>query len=100
MIAYFVHNNETKTDTIYLPGRECCYTVNRSRMAEFLSQDLDFQNPSSDICIDVPPEEFGGVIALRDENGELRVLNPELWRLRLTAFMGNDTISEINMEEI
>ena len=78
----------TKTDSIYVPERQCSYIVDRTRMAIFISADPDFECWSGEKCIVVPPEEFGGVIALRDDNGDMSVLSPELWQQRLTALMG------------
>ena len=45
----------------------------------------DFLSWSLESCVVVPPEEFGGVIALRDGTGDLQVLNPELWEQRVTS---------------
>jgi hypothetical protein len=89
MIAYFVHHGQSSTDTIYLPEKRCCYPVDRTLLAAFLGTGPDSACWSEDGCIEVPPEEFGEVIALRDENGDMNVINHELWQQRLTAVLGN-----------
>ena len=88
MMTYFIHNNETQADSIYIPDGECFLQVDADRMKEFISETPRFVNATAEICRIVPPEEFGGVIALRDESGNVRVLNPELWYQRLIAHLG------------
>lgn len=86
MIAYFVHNSETDTDTVYLPERQRCYTVNSTRAMEFIAAEPDFTSWTKGI--EIPPEDFGGVIAFRDNKGGMIVLNEELWQQRLAAHLG------------
>lgn len=89
MIAYFVHNKEKQTDMIYLPELHCFIEVNPDRMEAFISVDPDFASWSGEKCNLVPPEEFGGVIATREDKGDINILNAELWKERMMAHLGN-----------
>lgn len=85
MIAYFVHNSETQTDMIYLPEIHCFVEVDRDRMEAYISVEPDFASWSGQKCALVPPEEFGGVIATREDKGDISILNEELWKARMMA---------------
>lgn len=89
MIAYFVHNNDTDADLIYLPDSQCIVSVNRERMEAFISVEPDFASWSGDNCEAVSPEEFGGVIATREDKGDVCILNPELWKERMMSYLGD-----------
>lgn len=89
MIAYFVHNSETKKDFIYLPEIHCFVEVNRDRMDAYISVDPDFASWSGEKCSLVPPEEFGGVIATREDKGDVSILNEELWKERMMSYLSN-----------
>jgi len=89
MIAYFVHNSDTESDLIYLPEMHCFVAVDRDRMEAFISVDPDFASWIGETCELVTPEEFGDVIATREDEGDVSVLNHELWKERLTAHLGN-----------
>ena len=85
MIAYFVHNSETQTDSIYLPDSESFFAVDSARLNSFISKAPDFTRWSKEKSMPLPPEEFGGVIAIREDKGEVEVLSPDLWQQRLKA---------------
>lgn len=88
MIAYFVHNPETQHDTITLPDMGCTVAVDGERMEAFISVNPVFAQWSGDACSDLSPEDFGTVIATREESGDVCVLKPELWQQRLKAHLG------------
>ena len=89
MIAYFVHNAATESDLIYLPNMHCFLSVDRERMEAFISVNPDFSSWSGETCELVPPEELGDVIATREDQGDVTVLNPELWKQRMMAHLGS-----------
>jgi hypothetical protein len=49
----------------------------------------DFANWTGMRCAQVKPEEFGTVIATRDDQGDVCILKEELWRERMLAHLGN-----------
>lgn len=89
MIAYFVHNGETATDLIYLPDMHCFVSVNRERMEAFISVAPDFESWTGETCQLVQPEEFGEVIATREDKGDVCVLKPDLWKERMMLHLGS-----------
>ena len=89
MIAYFVHDSKKEKDMVVLPDRECTIPVNRDRLEAFISVDPVFASWSGDACGLVAPEDFGVVIATRDDGGDVCVLNHDLWRERMEYYLGS-----------
>jgi hypothetical protein len=88
MIAYFVHDPVKGCDTIYLPDSGCFVPVDTPAMERFIAVKPDFANWTGQACTAVPPEEFGTVIATRDDCGDVRIVHHDLWRERMFANMG------------
>jgi hypothetical protein len=89
MIAYFVHDSRKTQDTIYLPDLGCFVPVDPKAMERFISVKPDFANWTGPACAAVAPEEFGTVIATRDDQGDVCIVRQELWRERMLANLGN-----------
>lgn len=89
MIAYFVHDTRKASDTIYLPDRGCFVPVDRAAMERFIAVKPDFAGWTGHACAAVAPEEFGTVIATRDDTGDVCILKQDLWRERMLAQLGN-----------
>jgi hypothetical protein len=89
MIAYFVHDPRKSSDTIYLPDRGCFVPVDRPAMERFISVTPDFANWTGQACALVDPEEFGTVVANRDDQGDVCIVRQDLWRERMFANLGN-----------
>ena len=89
MMAYFVHNKDTDSDLIYLPNTHCFVSVDRERLEAFISVDPDFASWTGEKCEMIAPEEFGGVIASREDKCDVNVLDPEIWRERMMKHLGN-----------
>ena len=88
MIAYYVHDEKKENDVIVIPDRECTISVDKARMEAFISVDPVFASWSGDACRLVSPEDFGVVIATRDDGGDVCVVNHELWRERMEHYLG------------
>ena len=88
MIAYYVHDNKKKNDVIVLPDSGCTVTVDRQRMEAFISVNPNFADWSGEACSDLSPEDFGTVVATRDDNGDVCVADSELWRERMEHYLG------------
>jgi len=88
MIAYYVHDEKKENDVIVLPDRECSIPVDAERMEAFISVDPNFAGWSGDTCAAVSPEDFGVVIATRDDGGDVCVVHHELWRERMEYYLG------------
>lgn len=89
MIAYFVHDPQKASDTIYLPELGCFIPVDRAAMERFIAVKPDFADWQGQACTFVKPEEFGTVVATRDDQGDVCILQQNLWRERMFANLGN-----------
>lgn len=89
MIAYFVHDEKKGSDTIYLPDMGCFVPVDKDAMERFISVKPDFANWTGQSCTFVRPEEFGTVIASRDDQGDVCIVREDLWRDRMFANLGS-----------
>jgi hypothetical protein len=89
MIAYFVHDTKKARDTIYLPDAGCFVPVDRNAMERFISVKPDFANWTGQACAFVEPEEFGTVVATRDDQGDVCIARQDLWRERMFANLGS-----------
>ena len=89
MIAYFVHNNSDLTDTIVLPDLGCSVPVDENRFKDFISVTPTFSQWSGDACGLLTPEDYGTIVATRDECGDVNVVKDNLWHDRLNHYLGN-----------
>jgi hypothetical protein len=88
MIAYFVHDSKNETDLIVLPDMGCSVAVDAGRMEAFISVNPDFASWSGEACGLLSPEDFGIIVASRDEGGDVCVVNHDLWRRRMAHYLG------------
>jgi hypothetical protein len=89
VIAYYVHDNKKKNDVIVLPDPGCSVTVDRQRMEAFISVNPNFADWSGEACSDLSPQDFGTVVATRDDSGDVCVANHDLWRERMDYYLGS-----------
>jgi hypothetical protein len=89
MIAYFIHDKEKGRDTIYLPDLGCFVPVEKGAMERFISVQPNFAGWKGQACIFVRPEEFGTVVATRDDRGDVCIIQQDLWRERMFAHLGD-----------
>jgi hypothetical protein len=89
MIAYYVHDDKKEEDLIVLPELGCTVSVTRQCMEDFISVNPDFAKWSGNSCDDLSPEDFGTVVATREDRGDVCVINHDLWRQRMTYYLGN-----------
>jgi hypothetical protein len=87
MIAYYVYDEKKEDDTIVLPDTGCSVPVTPDIFEKFISVKPDFTEWSGDACGDLSPEDFGIVIAPREDLGDVCVTNDELWRKRMFFYM-------------
>ncbi len=88
MIAYYVHDSKKETDLIVLPDMGCSVAVDAGRLEAFISVNPDFASWSGEACGLLSPEDFGTIVASRDEGGDVCVVNHDLWRRRMAHFLG------------
>lgn len=88
MIAYFVHNQKEQNDTIVLPDLGCSVPVDESGVKNFIAVNPNFQGLSGDACGHMRPEDYGTIVATRDECGDVNVIKKALWQDRLNHHLG------------
>ena len=88
MIAYYVHDSKKEIDLIVLPDMGCSVAVDARRLETFISVNPDFASWSGDACGELSPEDFGTIVASRNEGGDVCVVNHDLWRRRMTHYLG------------
>ena len=88
MIAYYVHDKKKDNDLIVLPEMGCSVAVDATRMEAFISVKPEFTSWSGDACGELSPEDFGTIVATRDDHGDVCVVNHDLWRRRMAHYLG------------
>ena len=88
MIAYYVHDSKKETDLIVLPDMGCSVAVDAERLEAFISVSPDFASWSGDACGVLSPEDFGTIVASRDEGSDVCVVNHDLWRRCMAQYLG------------
>jgi hypothetical protein len=88
MIAYYVHDSKKETDLVVLPDMGRSVAVDTGRMEAFISVNPDFASWSGDACGELSPEDFGTIVASRNEGGDVCVVNHDLWRRCMAHYIG------------
>lgn len=88
MIAYFIHDPERQRDTLLVPEMACAAPADSARLRAFISPQPDFAALlTGETCQFLDPEHFGIVIATRASDGDVCVVNPELWQQRMRFWL-------------
>lgn len=87
MIAYYVYDEKKENDTLVIPDMGCSISVSADIFEKFISVSPDFMKWSCDSCGQLSPEDFGIVIATRDDQGDVCVVNNKIWRKRMFFYM-------------
>ncbi len=88
MLAYFVYDLKSNRDVVVLPEMGCSVAVDTQVMQRFIGVDPAFTTWTGDTCQELAPEDFGSVIATRDDHGDVCVLNEALWHQRMQYYLG------------
>lgn len=86
MIAYLVHDLRKETDLFVLPEMGCAVAVTSDRFETFISPTAVFAEWSGDACGDLAPEDFGTVVATRDDQGDVCIIDDRLWQKRMAHY--------------
>jgi hypothetical protein len=89
MIAYFVHDKKEHADTIVLPDLGCSVAVDETRLTDFISVNPTFKEWTGDACGLLTPEDYGTIVATRDDCGDVNVIKETLWHERLAYHFGS-----------
>jgi hypothetical protein len=88
VIAYFVHNKKEQVDIIVIPDLGCRVPVDAERLQAFIAVSPDFKEWSGDACGLMAAEDFGTILATRDDCGDVNIVNEKLWRERMAYHLG------------
>ncbi len=72
-----------------IPEKDITVTVDRQIMNAFISVHPDFDQWSGSPLNGLNPESFGQVVATRDDQGDVCVVDTGLWQQRMTLFLGS-----------
>jgi hypothetical protein len=88
MIAYFVHDTDQGRDLLVIPETGCTAAVDERVMGQFIAPVPHFAGIEGDSCAAPIPEDFGTVIATREEEGDVCVRDAALWQARMAHHLG------------
>ncbi|MBI9084434.1 MAG: hypothetical protein JEZ11_12610 [Desulfobacterales bacterium] len=88
MIAYFVHDSRKEIDFIILPDAGLSVTVSADKLDQFIAPQPNFSQWEGIACPNLDPNRFGKVIATRDDQGDICVLDATLWEQRMRRHLG------------
>lgn len=87
MIAYYVHDKKDLTDVVVIPELGCSVAVDADRLLSFISVSPKFETWSGDACGVMTPEDYGTIVATRDDCGDVNVIHEVLWRERMNLHL-------------
>jgi hypothetical protein len=88
VIAYFVYNKQDQNDIIVIPDIGCRVPVDADRLQTFISVRPDFKEWSGNACDHMAAQDFGTILATRDDCGDVNIVNEKLWRERMGHYLG------------
>ena len=88
MRAFFIHDAHKEQDLMVLPDQDRLVAVNRSVMNEFISVHPDFSKCSGSALNGLAPESFGRIVATREEQGDVCIVETNLWQQRMMFHLG------------
>ena len=88
MLAYFVHDADNDRDIFVIPEMGCSIPVDIERMKAFIAAEPDFGQWSGNACDASSPEDFGTIVAARDERGDVVIVDEKLWRRATDHYLG------------
>jgi hypothetical protein len=89
MLVYFVYDRKKDSDVMVLPEMGCSVPVDVEGLETFISVNPDFSKWSGDSCKGMTPENFGTIVAIRDDCGDVSVRNSKLWQERMSIYLGD-----------
>jgi hypothetical protein len=86
MKAYFVHSRDKNEDKIFIPFTQYCVSVTPEQFEKFISVTPDFSRWKGEKCTDIKPEDFGIVVAIREDGEDVCILQKDLWYERMGEY--------------
>jgi len=83
MKAFFVYDVKQQKDIMVVPQKDIAITVDRSVMEEFIAVEPDFSKYAGDPLNETPPEALGVIVATRESDGDVCIVEEALWQQRM-----------------
>jgi hypothetical protein len=91
MKAFYIHDEKKRSDIIVVPEIDSMVPVNRAVMEMFIAVEPDFSGYAGKPLNGLPPETFGKIVATRETDGDVCIIETSLWRGRMACHLGLDT---------
>lgn len=88
MKAYFVHDDKKQQDLMILPEADRVCTVDRPIMADFIAVTPNFSQWTGEALNGLSPDTFGSVLATREDDGDVCVIDLPRWQQRMGFHLG------------
>ena len=88
MQVYYVYDEKKDADLVVIPEKNCMVPVDRTLMESFISVKPDFSQLQGQDLNGLPPDAMGTVLASRNEDGDVCVVEMPLWHERMSVFLG------------
>lgn len=88
MQAFYVYDEKKDADLMVIPEKDCMLPVDRSLMENFISVKPDFSQWQGQDLKGMPPDAMGKVVATRQEDGDVCILEMTIWHARMAAHLG------------
>ncbi len=88
MKAFFIHDEKKQVDFMVVPETDSRVDVSRKIMEEFIAVAPDFSKYPGASLNQLPPETFGLVVATRKSDGDVCIVEEDLWQQRMSFHLG------------
>lgn len=95
MKAFFVHDKKKQSDMLVVPESNCLVRVNQAVMETFIAVAPDFSEHAGQNLNDLSPETFGHIVATRESDGDVCIIDKSLWQQRMNYHLGHASKSRI-----
>ncbi len=95
MKAFFIHDEKKQSDMMVIPEKDYMVPMSRATMETFISVAPDFSGFAGERLNGMPPETFGKIVATRNSDGDVCILDESLWQQRMAHHLRLDSKSGI-----
>ena len=89
MKAFFVYDKKKQSDVLVVPETDCLIPVNRAVMETFIAVAPDFSGHAGQSLNGLPARAFGEIVATRQSDGDVCVVDKSLWQQRMAYHLGS-----------
>ncbi len=83
MKAFMVHDSKKQLDFVIIPEKDILLGVDAKTMADFIAVQPGFAHWAGSSLNGLPPHAFGRLVATREENEDVCIVEPLLWQQRM-----------------